>query len=252
VNGSLPRKNCRVPSVTHISVIVPAFNEADNILPLAQEVAAALGPLQVEYELVIVDDCSTDGTWGQIQAANQRDPHVRGLRLDRNSGQSAALWAGIQATTSPVIATLDADLQNDPADLPRLLAELPSADFACGQRVKRQDSFIRRASSQVAGWARKSVLGVDFRDTGCALRVFKREALNGLFGFNGVHRFLPILVHGGGFKIKEVPVNHRPRRAGVSKYGVWNRLGRGLVDLLAVAWFQKRRLRGGTVTKWPE
>ncbi len=235
-----------------ISIIVPVFNEADNILPLAQEVAAALSPTTRNYELVFVDDCSTDATWEKIRAAQQQDPRVRGLRLARNSGQSAALWTGIQATHSPVIATLDGDLQNDPAELPRMLAELAQCDFVCGMRLERQDNFVRRASSRVARWARKTVLGSDFRDTGCALRVFKRATVAGLFGFNGLHRFLPVLVQGGGFTTKEIPVRHRPRVAGVSKYGVWNRAWRGIVDLFAIAWYQKRRTRPVSFTECPD
>lgn len=234
-----------------ISIIVPAFNEADNILPLAREIAAAFAKAPANYELVIVDDCSRDGTWEKIQEAARLDPHVRGLRLVRNSGQSAALWTGIQATFSPIIATLDADLQNDPADLPKLLAELQDVDFVCGARAKRQDNFVRCCSSRIARAARKAVLRADFQDTGCALRVFKRETMTGLFGFNGIHRFLPILVHGGGFKTREIPVSHRPRVAGVSKYGVWNRLWRGILDLFGVAWFQKRRVNPVPFTKLP-
>ncbi len=226
-----------------ISIIVPVFNEADNVLPLAREVAAAMQAWAQTFELVFVDDASTDGTWEKIHEACRVDPRVRGLRHARNAGQSAALWTGIQATTSPVLASLDGDLQNDPADLPRLFAELARVDFVSGWRQSRQDNFVRRASSRLARAARAAVLKVDFADTGCALRAFKRTALDGVFPFNGLHRFLPVLVHGGGAKTLEVPVNHRPRVAGVSKYGVWNRLGRGLYDLLALAWYRRRRLR---------
>ena len=234
-----------------LSIIVPVFNEADNILPLAQEVAAAFAPVGQDYELVFVDDCSTDATWQKIQSAHQADARVRGVRHEKNSGQSAALWTGIQATRRPIIATLDGDLQNDPAELPKMLAELAQCDFVCGMRLERQDNFVRRASSRVARWARKTVLGADFYDTGCALRVFKRATVAGLFGFNGLHRFLPVLVQGGGFTTKEIPVRHRPRVAGVSKYGVWNRVWRGIVDLFAIAWYQKRRTRPVAFTEWP-
>lgn len=223
-----------------ISIIVPVYNEEQNVLPLAAEVAAALDKVGCAYELVFVDDASTDGTWRQIEEARRKDPRVRGLRHVRNSGQSAALWTGIRATTSPIIATLDGDLQNDPADLPVLLAEVKAYDLICGVRAQRRDSFVRRISSRIARDARRFVLGVDFRDTGCALRVFRRTALEGVFPFNGLHRFLPVLVHNAGGKTKEVPVHHRPRIAGVSKYGIWNRLGRGMVDLLAIAWYRKR------------
>ena len=228
--------------VAEISIVVPVYNEAGNVLPLAREVAVAMAAQSCRYELVFVDDASTDHTWAQVQEAHKLDPRVRGLKHTRNSGQSAALWTGLQNSSSPILATLDGDLQNDPADLPRLLAELQRVDFVSGMRLARQDNFVRRASSKIARWARKTILKVDFRDTGCAIRAFKRSALEGLFPFNGLHRFLPVLVHGNGASTLEIPVNHRPRVAGISKYGVWNRLGRGLYDLFAIAWYQKRRL----------
>jgi dolichol-phosphate mannosyltransferase len=235
-----------------ICIIVPVFDEEDNVLPTAREVAKALDKEPRPFELVFVDDDSRDKTWERIQEARRLDPRVRAVRHARRTGQSAALWTGIQTTTGGIIATLDGDLQNDPADLPRLFAELNSVDFVCGVRVNRRDNWLRRVSAAVARRARKAVLGADFRDTGCALRVFKRAALDGVFPFNGWHRFLPILVQGAGATTKEVPVNHRPRVAGVSKYGVWNRLGRGIIDLIGVRWYQKRRLLPVTVTKLPE
>jgi dolichol-phosphate mannosyltransferase len=226
-----------------LAIIIPVFNEAANVLPLAQEVAGALRHESRAWELVFVDDASTDATWERIQQAAEADARVRGVRHAQNSGQSAAVWTGLTVTTAPIVATLDGDRQNDPADLPRLLAELDHADFVCGVRVNRQDNLLRRLSSRVARWARRVALGADFADTGCALRVFRRSALEGVFPFNGWHRFLPILVATAGVSTKEVPVNHRPRAAGVSKYGVWNRLWRGLFDLVGVAWCLKRRLR---------
>jgi dolichol-phosphate mannosyltransferase len=223
-----------------ISIVVPVYNEEDNILPLAEQVASALRDEQRSYELVFVDDASTDRTWMKIEEARRSHSRIRGLKHQRNAGQSAALWTGIQATQSPILATLDGDLQNDPADLPKLLAELEHCDLICGVRTKRQDNLVRRLSSRVARHARRLALGVDFCDTGCALRAFRRSALTGVFPFNGLHRFLPVLVHNAGGRAKEVPVNHRARTAGVSKYGVWNRLGRGIFDLFAVAWYRKR------------
>ena len=234
-----------------ISIIVPVFDEADNVLPMAREVAAAFAVVPNDWELVFVDDGSRDATWERIAEAARANPRVRGVRHTRNAGQSAALWTGIQASTRPLLATLDGDLQNDPAELPRLLRELETCDFACGWRQNRQDTFVRRVSSRLARWARGAALGAEFRDTGCALRVFKRAALEGVFGFNGLHRFLPILVAGGGFSVRELPVNHRARVAGVSKYGVWNRLGRGLHDFIGVAWYQRRRLRPVPVERTP-
>lgn len=238
-------------SSPELAILVPVYNEQDNILPMVREVGAALREEARVWELVFIDDASTDATWQRIAEARRADPRVRGWRHAQNAGQSAAVWTGIQHTTSPLLATLDGDLQNDPAELPRLLALLGEVDFVCGMRVKRQDTWLRRVSSAVARWARTKALGYEFRDTGCALRVFRREVLAGLAGFNGLHRFLPILVAGGGFKTREVPVNHRPRVAGVSKYGVWNRLGRGLYDLVGVAWYQQRRLRPVPVEELP-
>lgn len=234
-----------------IAIIVPVFNEADNVLPMAREVAAAFNRLGREWELVFVDDASTDDTPKRIVEAAKADVHVRGLRHQRNAGQSAAVWTGLQATTTPILCTLDGDLQNDPADLPAMIQKLTEFDFVSGMRLNRQDTWVRKVSSRIARKARKAALGVDFRDTGCAIRAFKRGALTGIFPFNGLHRFLPVLVHGGGASTLEVPVNHRPRVAGVSKYGVWNRLGRGVYDLIAISWYQKRRYRPVPVTPLP-
>lgn len=235
-----------------LSIVVPVFNEEENVQPLADEVLAAFVGVPCPFELVLVDDASTDATWARIQEAHRRDPRVRGVRHSRNAGQSAAVWTGIQSSATPLVATLDGDRQNDPADLPRLLKELGSVDFVCGMRLNRRDTWVRRASSRIARACRKAALGADFRDTGCAVRVFRRTALEGVPPFNGWHRFLPILVHGNGVTTREVPVNHRPRVAGVSKYGVWNRLWRGLYDLIGVGWYQKRRLKTVPSTRFPE
>ena len=225
-----------------IAIVVPVYNEDGNVLPLADELVGAMQPLGRTYELIFVDDASTDATWEKIRAAQQQHGCVRGLRHERNAGQSAALWTGLMAAASPVLVTLDGDRQNDPADLPRLLAELRDVDFVCGVRGKRQDNWLRRVSTKVARAARARALKVDFADTGCAFRAFKRGALDGVFPFNGVHRFLPVLVHANGASTKEIPIGHRARVSGVSKYGMWNRLGRGIYDLIAISWYQKRRL----------
>jgi len=225
-----------------LSIIVPVYNEEENILPLMREVEQAFRSSGIDYELVFVDDGSSDRTWAKVGEARGLEPRVRGVRHLKNAGQSAALWTGIQQTSAPLIATLDGDLQNDPADLPRLLKELSNCDFVCGVRAKRKDNWVRRVSSKIARRARHFALKVDFADTGCAVRVFKRSALRGIFPFNGLHRFLPVLVHGAGARAIEIPINHRPRIAGVSKYGLHNRLWRGVADLFAMAWYQKRRI----------
>lgn len=230
-----------------ISIVVPVFNELDNIAPLAAEVARSFAGEARSWELVLVDDASTDATWLEILKAQAADPRVRGLRHQSNRGQSAAVWTGIIGSEGAILCTLDGDLQNNPADLPRMIAMLDQLDFVSGRRTQRQDSWVRKMSSSVARAARAWALGHDFADTGCALRAFKRSALQGVFPFNGVHRFLPILVAAGGNRCLEIPVSHRPRVAGVSKYGVWNRLGRGIYDLIGVGWCLRRRLAPVTV-----
>lgn len=225
-----------------ISVIAPLHNESANVLPLAQQVSQAFQGESRAIELILVDDASTDSTWEQILAAQRADPRVRALRHLRQSGQSAALWTGFEASRGEEIATLDGDLQNDPADLPRLLAELTRCDLVCGVRSQRKDNTVRRLSSSIARGVRRRVLGVDFRDIGCNLRAFKRPVLQTLLPFDGLHRFMPVLAQDAGAIVTELAVNHHPRTAGRSKYGVWNRLGRGLRDLSMIAWYRKRQL----------
>lgn len=234
-----------------LAIVIPVFNEAENVHLLTEEVLAALTPTGRLFELVLVDDASTDETWSKIQAEQARDSRVRGIKHLKNAGQSAAVWSGFQNTSTPLLATLDGDRQNDPVDLPKLLVELKDCDFVCGKRTQRQDSWVRKMSSRIARWARKAWLGADFEDTGCAVRVFKREVIADLAPFNGLHRFLPILVQANGARTKEIPVNHRPRVAGVSKYGVWNRVWRGMYDLVGVSWYLKRRLKRTPVEFYP-
>ena len=225
-----------------ISVIIPMRNERENVLPLAKQVLQALSGQRGEVELILVDDASNDGTWDQILAAQQADPRVRALRHERQSGQSAALWTGFEASRGEVLATLDGDLQNDPADLPRMLAALARCDLVCGVRAVRNDNTVRRISSFIARRARKAALGVDFKDIGCNLRVLKRRVLESLLPFDGLHRFLPVLAQDAGAVVEEMDVAHHPRTAGRSKYGVWNRLGRGVWDLSMIAWYRKRQM----------
>jgi glycosyltransferase involved in cell wall biosynthesis len=232
-----------------LAIIVPVYNEEDNVLPLAREVTNAFADRGQLYQLVFVDDASTDQTWARIQKAQHVYPNVRGVRHQSNSGQSAAFLTGLRSTRSRLVATLDGDLQNDPADLPRMLTELTHADFVCGVRTNRQDNWLRRVSTRIARRARRLVLGVDFQDTGCFLRVFRRNALESVLPFNGWHRFLPLLVHGAGKSVRELAVNHRSRVAGTSKYGVWNRLWRGIYDLVGVGWLQKRTLRPAELSR---
>ena len=235
-----------------ISVVAPFWNETANVRPLAERVFLAFKTEPRSLELLLVDDASTDDTWAQILEAQKTDLRVRALRLVKHRGQSAALWAGFQASRGQFIATLDGDLQNDPADLPKLIAALENCDLACGVRVRRQDNLRRRISTRIARFARRFVLGVDFQDTGCNLRAFKRSVVSMLFPFDGLHRFMPILAHDAGAVVRELPVTHHPRVAGRSKYGVWNRLGRGIFDLVVISWARKRQINNLQVTEHRE
>ncbi len=221
-----------------VSVVIPLYNEEDNIAPLQDELAAALTGL--DYELVLVDDCSSDQTLARIR----RDPGVRVLEFTKNTGQSAAMYAGIHAARGSVIVLLDGDRQNDPADIPRLLAELgKGADLACGYRAKRQDSLSKKLTSRVANFVRARFTGDGVRDTGCTLKAMRRECREALVPFHGMHRFLPALIKGMGYRLVELPVNHRPRTAGVSKYGFGNRAWKATCDMFAVKWLLSRQIR---------
>jgi dolichol-phosphate mannosyltransferase len=225
-----------------ISVVVPLRNESANVLPLIERIFAALDKVSGGFELILVDDASSDDTWQQILRARQAYHGLRAFRHSQNQGQSTALWTGFKASQGKILATLDGDLQNDPTDLPRMIALLADCDMVCGVRTKRADKWLRRVSSSIARSARKAVLGVDFADTGCNLRVFKRTIIDSLPAFDGVHRFMPVFVHNVGLVVKELPVSHHPRTAGHSNYGIGNRLGRGVRDLVMVRWFLKRQI----------
>lgn len=239
-------------SLPHISVVVPLYNEAGNVGPLVRKVQEALPRPPYEIELILVNDGSTDDTGEHIRLAQQGETLVRAVHHPRNRGQSAALFSGFNASLGNVIATLDGDLQDDPAELPRMLKELGHCDMVCGVRINRADGTVRRLSSRVARWGRKLALGVDFADAGCNLRVFRRGVLATLPAFQGVHRFMPILASSGGAVVSTVPVRHNPRRAGCSKYGIWNRLGVGVLDLLMVAIFIRRSIRVDYPWNWAQ
>lgn len=225
------------------SVVVPVYNEKDNIRPLIGEISAVMDGLGRPYEIVYVDDFSSDGSLQELQSLQPEFKALRIVAHSRNCGQSAAVASGFAAARGSIIITLDADRQNDPADIPSLLAQLTDgADMVCGVRRKRRDSRIRRISSRVANAFRNTVTGDRVSDTGCALRAMRREALSEIPVFNGMHRFLPTLMRLQGFIVKEVPVNHRPRTQGLSKYGVWNRAWRGVVDCFAIRWYKSRCL----------
>jgi dolichol-phosphate mannosyltransferase len=225
-----------------VSVVIPAFNEEANVEPCYRELAGVLGAAGLSFEIVFVDDGSTDGTPAALRQLAREDSRVRVLRLRRNAGQTAALDAGFRAATGAVVITMDADLQNDPRDIPRLLAALPGHDAVCGWRVDRRDPWAKRIASRIANRVRRGVTGDGVHDTGCTLKAFRRDALQRLHLYRGMHRFLPALLLLEGCRVTEVPVGHRPRRAGISKYGNWARLWAGLADLWAVRWMARRRL----------
>ena len=230
------------PPAPQLSVVVPVFEEEENLEPLLREIDAALAGL--DYELVLVDDGSRDGSRAALERLLPAWPRLRVLLHDRNHGQSAALLTGFAAARAPVIATLDGDLQNDPADVPRLLALLDAGwDVVSGVRARRRDDFVRRASSRIANRVRGGLLEDGISDVGCSLKVYRAACLRRLPPFHGMHRFLPALARLEGARVTEVPVAHRPRRYGRSKYGIGNRLWRGLADLLGVWWLKHRWVR---------
>ena len=234
--------------VPRVSLVVPAFEEEESLPVLAREIRAALDAAGVSFELLLVDDGSSDRTLEVMLELARRDPAIRVIRQRPNQGQSAALAAGWRHARSPVVVTLDADLQNDPADIPRLLAALEEGyDVVSGVRVERQDSWVRRLSSRIANGVRNRLTGDAVTDVGCTLRACRTELLRDLPLFTGMHRFLPTLLRLQGGRVTEVPVRHRPRRYGRTKYGIHNRLWRGIADLMAVRWMQRRWIDRRTV-----
>ncbi len=224
-------------SSPEISVVVPLFNEEESIAILQTELSGALKGL--DYEIIFVDDASVDHTPERIETA----PNIRLIRFEKNSGQSAAIYAGLTATRGGTVVIIDGDLQNDPADIPKLLAEIArGADLVCGYRVKRRDTLVKRATSRIANAVRSRYTKDGVRDTGCTLKAMRRECASTLLPFKGMHRFIPALVKAAGYRLVEVPVNHRPRRFGQSKYGLGNRALRATIDMFGVRWLLSRRL----------
>lgn len=221
-----------------LSLVIPLYNEQDNIAALQQEVAEALAG--TEYELILVDDCSSDETLARIE----RGPAVRVIEFAKNTGQSAAMYAGIMAARGEIIVLLDGDRQNDPHDIPKLVAAIEAgADLACGYRANRKDTNFKRVQSRIANAVRSRFTGDGVRDTGCTLKAMRRECREALVPFYGMHRFIPALIKGMGYKLAEVPTNHRPRTAGVSKYGFGNRAWKATCDMFAVKWLLSRQVR---------
>jgi dolichol-phosphate mannosyltransferase len=228
-----------------LSVVVPVYNEEESLPVLWPELRAVLDPTGLQYEVIFVDDGSHDRSAEIVRMFREQDPRVRLLRFKANAGETAATDAGFKAARGRHVVVMDADLQNDPHDIPAMLAHLEQWDAVTGWRVHRAagDSWVRRLSSRIANRIRNRLSQESIQDSGCTFRAFRRECLRDLVLYKGFHRFMPTLLKMQGFRVLEVPVNHRPRRFGVSKYGIGNRALRAFVDLLVVRWMKERRLR---------
>jgi glycosyltransferase involved in cell wall biosynthesis len=234
-----------------VTLVVPVYDEVENLEPLTDELLRELPSMAGTFEIILVNDGSRDGSAEKITELVRRGVGVRALHFGRNRGQTAAFDAGFKAARGRVVVTMDADLQNDPRDIALLLAELPRFDAAVGYRTTRSDSWLRRISSKIANGVRNGLSGDDIIDTGCSLKAFRRESLTGIKLYTGMHRFLPTLLRIEGYRVVQVPVHHRSRHSGTSKYGVWNRVFRSFADLLAVRWMKRRRLDYEVVRREP-
>jgi glycosyltransferase involved in cell wall biosynthesis len=226
----------------NISVVLPVYNEEDCLPNLEKELVAALDPIGCKYEVILVNDCSTDKSSEIMEDICKRNSNFRAIHFEVNCGQSAAMAAGFKAARGEFTVTLDADLQNDPADIKKLLELTDEYDCVCGWRQKRNDTWLKRISSKVANRIRNYLSGETITDTGCSLKAYRTEMLQRIYMFRGGHRFLPTLMKMEGASVTELPVNHRPRTLGTSKYGFWNRIFCSFYDLLGVRWMKSRVL----------
>ncbi len=234
-----------------VSIVIPVFNEEESLPRLVEEIQSVMSDAPWAWELLFVDDGSTDGSRQRLIELAGAEEHIRIAALAANKGQSCALAAGFRLCRGELVITLDADLQNDPADIPLLLASLENLAAVSGVRQRRQDTWIRRCSSRIANGVRRAVLHDDITDVGCSLKAYRIEYLRKVPVFNGFHRFLPALVQMAGGEVGEVEVGHRARVFGASKYGVHNRLWRGIADLLAVHWMGRRWIEIENVQELP-
>ena len=227
----------------HLSVVLPVHNEAPNLAVLWDELSAVIDAQDWSAEVIFVDDGSTDDSAAVIRKLRHSDPRIRLVRLAANAGLSAAFDAGLKRVSGRYVVTMDADLQNDPCDIPRLLACLERWDVATGCRQPRRDPGLRRISSRIANAIRNAMTGENIRDSACSLRAMKRECVKDLnLDYSGFHRFVPTLLRMAGYRLVEVPVNHRPRRFGVSHFGIRNRAWKAFGDLLFVRWMLRNRI----------
>jgi len=226
-----------------LSVVIPVFNEEGNLPILIQRLVKVLNPLGLSYEMIFVDDGSSDGSRKILREMAVRYPRLRVIGLKKNRGLSTALIAGMREVRGEKIVTLDSDLQNDPEDIPKVLGYLDRYDMVTGWRQKRDDPCLKRISSKIANVVRNWLSGEQIHDSACTLRAFKKECIYEIPVFNGMHRFLSTLVKMQGYRVIEIPVLHHPRKFGKSKYNIRNRAFRALVDLLGVRWMKSRQIK---------
>lgn len=227
-----------------LSVIIPVYNEEENIIPLFDELNTVLPALHRTYEILFVDDGSTDATFTRLKELHDRDPAVRIIRFRRNFGQSAAMKAGFDHARGGIIVTMDADLQNDPHDIPALLDRLEQEDYdvVCGWRHTRNDSLSKKTSSRIANRFRTLLTGESIHDSGCTLRAYTRESVAGIELYGELHRYIPALLLWKGYRVGEIETHHRERRFGRTKYS-WQRLAKGFLDLIVITFWQKYSAR---------
>ena len=226
-----------------ISVVIPAYNEVECLQSLTDEVLDVMRGMGQEFEILFVDDGSSDGTRDLMRSLAEKHPEVHFIGFRQNCGQTAAMAAGFKHARGDAVVTLDADMQNDPRDIPRLIEKLDEYDVVCGWRQKRHDNLVRRISSRVANYVRNKLSGEEIIDVGCSLKAYRKECFENVKFFEGMHRFFPTLFRMEGFTVTEVPVNHRARKLGISKYNIRNRIVKAFVDLLAVRWMKRRYIR---------
>lgn len=225
-----------------ISIVVPVFNEEENIQLLVSAIYRGVKDIGCSYECIFVDDGSTDDSRLKIETVCKENEHIKMVALERNYGQTSALDAGFKAAKGKYIVMMDADLQNNPCDIKLLLENIEGVDMVYGCRLNRKDSFVKIVSSKIGNYVRNKLTNENIRDTGCSLKIFRRECLSRIKLYNGMHRFLPTLFKMEGFPVKEVKVQHHPRCYGKSKYNIRNRIFKSFEDLLAVRWMMKRKL----------
>ncbi len=232
----------RVNHPIDISVVVPVYNEEENLPVLIPQIAEVLKPLGKTFEMIFVDDGSKDRSRQLLKKMTLEYPQIRILGFMKNCGETAAGAAGIKEARGGIVITIDADLQNDPKDIPKMLDYLKEYDMVTGWRQKREDSWVKRITSRIANRIRNSLSGEEIQDSGCTFRAYKRECLQEIKLYKGMHRFIPTLVKMEGHRVIEIPIAHHPRQFGVSKYTTWNRMWRAFIDLLAVKWMKSRHI----------